>query len=226
MCTCLTRTPRRVESCACCVCTPACHLTQDAARPPRAAGRTPHGRRRARPQRAARPGPARAPGDARAAAGVATGPLGHFSPFRVLRRQVEPRWRPQRAEVVASAQLGAALERGLPGSAAYPFPLRVTAEALAADGGALATAVTAASLALGAAGVPQTRPVAGARARPGGGRAGAASPAARAAASPRCDAPAGRPPRRWLGARRRSMGPARVSSCQTCAVLGLNLLLF
>ncbi len=144
----------------------------------------------------------------------------------MLRRQVEPRWRPQRAEVVASAQLGAALERGLPGSAAYPFPLRVTAEALAADGGALATAVTAASLALGAAGVPQTRPVAGARARPGGGRAGAASPAARAAASPRCDAPAGRPPRRWLGARRRSMGPARVSSCQTCAVLGLKLLLF
>ena len=159
MCTCLTA--RRVEPCAYCVCTPACHLTQDAARPPRAAGRTPHGRRRARPQRAARPGPARAPGDARAAAGVATGPLGHFSPFRVLRRQVEPRWRPQRAEAVASAQLGAALEGGLPGPAAYPFPLRVTAEALSADGAAFAAAVSAASLALGAAGVPGMRRVAG-----------------------------------------------------------------
>ncbi len=79
MCTCLTA--RRVEPCAYCVCTPACHLTQDAARPPRAAGRNPHGRRRARPQRAARPGPARAPGDARAAAGVATGPLGDFYPL-------------------------------------------------------------------------------------------------------------------------------------------------
>jgi len=111
-----------------------------------------------------------------------------------LRRQVDPRWRPQRAEAVASAQLGAALEGGLPGPAAYPFPLRVTAEALAADGGALATAVTAASLALGAAGVPQTRPVAGARACAGGGGAGAAGPAARAPASLRREAPAGRSP--------------------------------
>ena len=77
-------------------------------------------------------------------------------------RQVDPRWRSMRGEALASARLGTALEGALPAQAAFPFPLRVTAEALSADGGALAAAVTAGSLALSAAGVQQSRRVAGA----------------------------------------------------------------
>lgn len=75
---------------------------------------------------------------------------------------MDPRWRSARGEALASARLGGALEGALPPPAAFPFPLRVTAEALSADGGALAAAVTAGSLALSAAGVQQSRRVAGA----------------------------------------------------------------
>lgn len=57
--------------------------------------------------------------------------------------------------------MGAALAGVLPGPETFPFPLRVTAEALSADGAAFAAAVSAASLALGAAGVPGMRRVAG-----------------------------------------------------------------
>ena len=76
--------------------------------------------------------------------------------------QVDPRWRSARGEALASARLGGALEGALPLAAAFPFPLRVAAEALSADGGALAAAVTSGSLALSSAGVQQSRRVAGA----------------------------------------------------------------
>ncbi|KAK9825881.1 hypothetical protein WJX81_000620 [Elliptochloris bilobata] len=75
---------------------------------------------------------------------------------------VDPRWRSARGEALASARLGGALEGALPAAANFPFPLRVTADALSADGSTVATAITAGSLALDAAGVPAFQRVAGA----------------------------------------------------------------
>ncbi len=68
----------------------------------------------------------------------------------------------KRAEVAGSRVLEAALAGVMPNPQHFPFAVRLTADVLALDGSAASAAVSSGSLALIAAGVPITSPVAGA----------------------------------------------------------------